>query len=294
VWAAIAIIGTIALVTVSLFTRPLRPEASTQHRVVVLPLRNLTGDDRLGYVVDGLSEDLITHLGRLSPQRLAVIARTTASSYAGMSASLSRIASELAVDYMVEGAVRREQGRLHVAIRFVRTSDQSQVWGDMFDEDATALSKLFEIVVTRTATRVATTLGEGNSVRARASTLSEDAFESWLRGRAEWNRFTLEGFTASIEWFRRALAADPGFSAAAAALAQGWVFTGLFDAKRATEAYGQARHAVDRAIRLDADSPDALAMRGMVKLFDDFDRDGAIRDFDAAIARAPNDALALH
>ena len=121
-----------------------------------------------------------------------------------------------------------------------------------------------------------------------------DAFDAWLRGRQEWNRFTPEGCRTSIEWHRRALAVDPRFAAAAAGLARGWVFLGLFEATRAAEAYGEARNAVNLALRLDPESPDALAMRGMVRLFGDFDRDGAVRDFDAAIARAPNDALALH
>ena len=133
VWALIAIAVTIAFATVWRNTRPLKPAAATRHRLMVLPLRNLTGDDSIGYVVDGLSEDLITHLGRLSPQRLAVIARTTASTYAGTNAPLSQIASELSVDHVVEGAVRRQQGHLRVTIRLVRASDQSQVWADMFE-----------------------------------------------------------------------------------------------------------------------------------------------------------------
>lgn len=269
-------------------------ELPAPRRLLVLPFKNLTGDPGLDYVVDGLTDDLITHVGRLSPHRLGVIARTTAATYSGTTLPLSQIASEVGVDHVIEGAVHRKHDRWHVTIGLTRASDASQIWAEMFDGPDEGIASLFDRITKQTVGGIAAMLGEDQVLRARAATLSTDAFDAWLRGRHEWNRFTPEGFTASIEWHRRALAIDPQFAQAASGLARAWVFLGLFEPSGAVGAYAAARNVVELAVRLDADSADALAMRGMVRLFHDFDRDGATRDLDAAIARAPNDALLLH
>jgi DNA-binding winged helix-turn-helix (wHTH) protein/TolB-like protein len=295
-WTAVAAILSIAAAAAAgLLLRQSSPvPAPARHRLVVLPLQNLTGRADLDYLVAGLGDDLTTHLGRLAPDDLAVIARTTAASYAARDAALTRAAAELGADHAIEGAVRYESERVHATIRLVRTADSRQVWAEMFDAPLTAMPRFFETVVTRTARAVGAALGRDAEIRARGGTLSTDAFDAWLRGRSEWSRFTLDGFAASIGWYERALSIDAGFPEAAAGLAQSWVFVGVFDAGRAVEAYGRAGRAVDRALALDPQNADALAMRGMVKLFGRFDARGAAADFDAALSRVPNDALILH
>jgi TolB-like protein/DNA-binding winged helix-turn-helix (wHTH) protein len=287
-------VAILALVAAGQWLGRSSPGPEGRQRLIVLPLENLTGDPALDYLVEAIGEDLITHIGRLSPQRLAVIARTTAATYAKAQMPISRVRSELDVDHVVEGAVRREQRRLHVTVRLIRASDESQVWAEMFDAGSEPTAAFFRDVTTRTAGAVATALGESAAVVVRAATLSTEAFDAWLRARHEWNRFNVDGFLASIEWDRRALTIDPTLSQAATGLAKGWVFLGVFDPNRAVDAYTQASLAIDRALQLDPESSEALAMRAMVKLFAHLDRAGAARDFEAALARSPNDALTLH
>lgn len=101
---------------------PPREGDGPRTRLVVLPLLNLSGDAAEEYFSDATTEELITELGRLAPERLGVIARTTAFHYKGSRKDIARIGSELGVDYVVEGGVRRTDDHVAMTIQLIRTS----------------------------------------------------------------------------------------------------------------------------------------------------------------------------
>ena len=111
------------------------PVAATKERmmIAVLPFENMSGDAAQEYFTDGLTEDTTTEFGRVSPDHLGVIARSSAMRYKKANADVRTIGRELGVDYIVEGSVRRAGNRVRVAAQLVRTTDGTQVWAETYD-----------------------------------------------------------------------------------------------------------------------------------------------------------------
>src|SRR5262249_25046590 len=105
------------------------------HRIMlaVLPLQNLSGDPEQEYFADGLTEELIAQLGRLQPERLGVIARTSVMGYKHTDKRLDQIGRELSVQYVLESSFRRSADRLRLTVQLVRVQDQAHLWAENYD-----------------------------------------------------------------------------------------------------------------------------------------------------------------
>jgi len=101
--------------------------------IAVLPFENLSSDPEQDYFSDGMTEEMIARLGRLQPQTLGVIARTSAMTYKGANKDVARIGRELGVGFVVEGSVRREQERVRITAQLIQVSDQTHLWSESFD-----------------------------------------------------------------------------------------------------------------------------------------------------------------
>src|SRR5262249_18263132 len=101
--------------------------------IAVLPFQNLTGDPSKEFVSDGLTEEMITQLGMLNPQRLGVIARTSAMTYKGNSKPIAQVGQELGVQYILEGSVRGWGDRVRISAQLIQVSDQTHLWAENYD-----------------------------------------------------------------------------------------------------------------------------------------------------------------
>jgi TolB-like protein/DNA-binding winged helix-turn-helix (wHTH) protein len=109
-------------------------EQSERIMLIVLPFENISGDSAQDYLSEGFSEELTTHLGRVDPKRLAVVARVTAAAYA-RNKTVAEIGRDLHVDYVLEGSVRRDERRVRVTAQLIRVRDQGHVWANEFDRE---------------------------------------------------------------------------------------------------------------------------------------------------------------
>ena len=124
----------------------------------MLPFENLTGDPGQDYFSDGLTEEMITHLGRLHPQRLSVIARTSSMRYKNREVPVEEIGRELGVDFVLEGSARREGSRVRISATLIQVRDQSQHWADSFDRELAGILALQSDVARGVAGSLALTL----------------------------------------------------------------------------------------------------------------------------------------
>ena len=115
--------------------RPQRDARLQTHRIVVLPFKNLTGDAAQKYYCDGLTDELIAQLGTLYPQKLQVIARTSAMHYEGSSLTAAEIGAELKSDYVLDGSVRRLGTRYRIAVQLTDAQSQANLWMGVFDRE---------------------------------------------------------------------------------------------------------------------------------------------------------------
>src|SRR5262249_16475214 len=106
---------------------------SSKIMLAVLPFDNLTGDEKQEYLSDGMTEEMITQLGVLSPVRMGVIARTSSMSYKKTQKTIDQIGHELGVDYVLEGSLRQEAGQIRVTAQLIQVKDQTHLWADNFD-----------------------------------------------------------------------------------------------------------------------------------------------------------------
>jgi len=265
-------------------------ERSTTDRrpvVMVLPFRNLTGspdDDSLG---DGLTEELIAQLGRRFGASMAVIARTTAMKYRDSSSTIGQIARELDVDYLLEGSIRRGDDELRITAQLIRGDDESHVWAANYDrslDDPLA-------VQTQIAESIAAVLGlqllQGEDLASAATT--PEAYSAYLLGVSARARGGLGSASRAREALERAVRLDPGFAPAHVALAHAIRFT-----EAGPQVWSRVRRELDLALALDEELPQAHAMMGMLRLYADYDREGARDAYLRALRLNPAFAEAYH
>ncbi|HUR33937.1 MAG TPA: winged helix-turn-helix domain-containing protein, partial [Vicinamibacterales bacterium] len=181
--------------------------------IAVLPFDNLNRDPETEYLASGLTEDTIVSLGRIDPDRVSVIGRTSIIAYRGTTKSLAEIGRELGTDYLVESSLRAEHGHLRITARLIRVRDQLQVWSDSFDSNTTSILGLQQEISGAIAEQVRTRLSpDRQRTLARQHTLNADAYDFFLRGRHFMNQRTPETMQRAIDAFQQATAADPGYA----------------------------------------------------------------------------------
>src|SRR6266446_5246599 len=187
-------------------------EAPSEDRVMlaVLPLENLGGNQEQEYFADGLTDELITELGGLSPQRLGVIARTSAMQYKRTTKGIDQIGRELGVDYIVEGAVRRDGSRVRITAQLIRVSDQTHAWAHAYERQLQDVLLLQSELASAIAAEVRVQLvPQVSSSGAPGRRVNPEAYETCLKARCFWNRRTREDLYRALELFSKSIERDP-------------------------------------------------------------------------------------
>ena len=163
-------------------------------RLVVLPFANLSGDPTQEYFSDGLTEEMITQIGRLCPGRLGVIARTSSMLFKRSTKSASEIGRELGVDYLLEGSVRREGDRIRITAQLIETRSEVHLWAETYDRSVGEALILQADVAAHIARSLAMELVPDQvEVLGRSTSRRTEAYQAYLKGRYHWNRGGIDG-----------------------------------------------------------------------------------------------------
>jgi len=261
--------------------------------LAVLPFQNLSDDAQQEYFADGMTEEMITQLGGLTPQRLGVIARTSAMQYKGSHKDAAQIARELSVNYLLEGSVRRQGQRIRVTAQLIQASDQTHVWADSYDSDVSDILRLQSEVARAIASQIRLRLTRQAERRlSNAPRVNVQAHEAYLQGQQAWNLRSKEGSRRGIEEFQRAVEIDPNYGAAYAGLARAYALSPVYGFLSELEAMPKARDAAARAIALDDSLAQSHSMMGFVKAHYEYDWPAAEREFQRALELNPSDPYA--
>lgn len=257
--------------------------------LAVLPLENLSGNPSEEYFSDGLTEEMITQLGRLQPDRLRVIARTSTMSYKGTRKRVDEIGRELHVDYLLEGSVRRDAQHVRISVQLIRISDQTHIWAQNYQRAARDVLTLQSQVATAVAREISVQLSaQGRAALASAGPVDPQAHELYLRGRYHWNKRTEAELRKSIEYFQQAIQQDPAYAASYAALADAYIVMGNWGLLAPREAYPRAKAAATKALEIDAGLAEArIALAYATHLFD-WKPVAAEKEFKQALELNPN------
>jgi TolB-like protein/DNA-binding winged helix-turn-helix (wHTH) protein/Tfp pilus assembly protein PilF len=296
-WPVLAAFVLVALVTTGLILRSrlTKPPKTIPKKamLVVLPFLNLSADQREDYFADGMTEEMITQLGSLDPQHLGVIARTSSMQYKGAKKGAAQVARELGVDYLLEGSVRRSDQRVRVTAQLIQASDQTHLWAADFDRDLSEVLKLQSELALAISNKIELSLSPSTRARlAEVPSLNAAAYEAYLQGLHDWDLRTKPAVERGIAEFLHAIALDPDYAPAHAALARAYSLAPVVGAMTPMESMPKAREAARRAISLDPSLAAGHSTLGFVLAHYDFDWPAAEGEYLRALDLNPNDAYA--
>ena len=274
------------LVPVTADPLPSAATVSRRIRLAVLPFENVSADTEQEFFSDGLTEEMITELGRLIPAQLGIIGRTSAMQYKQSGKRIDQIGQELNVDYVLEGSVRLEQKRARITVQLIHVGDQTHLWAQSYDRELADIFQVQREVAQRVADSLAFELLPDSHTRSGRAV--PEAYEGYLRGRYFWNRGTDTDALLAIGCFERALDSDPRFALAYSGIADCYGRLVWFSAMPPLEAGPRAKAAATRALEIDPHLGEGHASMALVRFWYEWNWLEAEREFRRATELRPN------
>jgi len=263
-------------------------------RLAVLPLVSISPDSGDEYFADGLTEELISVLSQI--RGLRVIARTSVSRYKGATKTIGQIGSELGVNSLLEGSVRKAGDQVRISVQLIDAHTEEQRWARTYDRKLENIFAIQAEVAQHTAGALQLELlsSDREAIQERG-TSSLAAYELYLRGIREYHRYQSSGDAETdrraVELFEAAIRADPGFSAAYSYLANHLLQVSEIT-RPGKNTFPRARELITKALELNPKSSDAHTARGNLALQADLDWVVAEAEFQQAISLNPSSSLA--
>ncbi len=260
--------------------------------IAVLPLENLSGDPNQQYFADGMTDELITMLAQI--HSLRVISRTSVMRFRGVRRPLPDIARELNVDAVIEGSVLQSGGSVRVTAQLLDARQDRHLWAASYERRLTDVVGLQSQVAQAIAEQVKASLTpQEHTSLARRSPVNPDAYQAFLRGRFLWNTRRKEEVGKAIGYFRQAIQLQPDYARAWAGLAGCYMsLGGDMGVVAPGDAAPDARAAVAKALQIDSGLADGHLTLANIKLWYDWDWEGAGREYRRALDLSPNDSAA--
>ncbi|WP_348262650.1 winged helix-turn-helix domain-containing protein [Telmatobacter sp. DSM 110680] len=292
--AALALLGLVALPAWWRWRARVAVASQPKTVLAVLPFDNLSGDADQEFFSDGLTEEMISQIGKLNRDRLIVIARSSIAKYKDSKQTAKEIGRELNADYLVQGSVRGSPDRVRITVELIDAKKQTDVWTESYDRELKDVLAVQDSVVRSIANEIHIVLAEDQKRRLASSRQTvPEAYVEYLKGRYYWNKRTGDSIAKAEQYFQQAIDRDPTFSAAYSGLADcnsGLAWHGF---KAPADSLPKAYAAARKAIEIDPESAEAHASLGLV-LSHRWEWAGAEAEFRRALELDPQYANAHH
>jgi serine/threonine protein kinase/Flp pilus assembly protein TadD len=274
-------------------TRPLGQKGNVSVKrksIAVLPFMSITKapDDEM--FADGIHDDILTQLSKIRDMR--VIGRTSMLQYRETKKRLREIGDELDAGYILEGSVRRSQGKVRITAQLIDAETEGHLWADDYDRNAADVLAIQTEIAKKIASSLQTYLSPSEKASIETPlTRNEKAYEYYLKGNYYWyNTTTVEGNTLAAEFYEKAAELDPNFAVAYACISivDGSLYSTTLD--RRPERLRRAEQALAQAARLGPDLPEVHHARGLSFAQLENDPDTALREYRLALQNRPGDA----
>src|SRR5262245_59227857 len=261
--------------------------------LAVLPFENLSAEADQDFFTDGFTDEMIAELGKLDPDHLGVIARTTTRLYKNARKGVGQLRQELGVDYVLEGSIRRAANRVRITAQLVQTRDMTHLWAESYDRDVSDVLTIQSEVAMKIAHSLTLALNRPETQSPRGTT-SSTAYDLYLRGRAFRDQATEESARKAIEYFQRSIAADPQYARAYAGIADTYWLLGApgWEVDQPMGLLQRAQSSAERALAIDPQLAEAHAVLAMIRLSYRWDPAASEREIREAIRLNPSSSLA--
>jgi adenylate cyclase len=256
--------------------------------IAVLPFTNIGGDPKQEYFSDGLTEEIITTLSKVSD--MFVISSNSTFTYKGKPVKIKRVAEELGVQYVLEGSVRKGEDRVRITAQLIDAVTGHHLWADTYDRELKDILAVQGEITKEIITALEVKLTEGEQARVFAR--GTDNVEAWALGAKAWKlytKFSKENMAKARELLERAIKLDPEYAFAWAALARTHYMDGrVMWSKSPADSYKRAIECSKKALSINEEDPFAHATLGSVLLFFQRKHEDAIAEVEKAISIDPN------
>ena len=268
-----------------------RPEPPPAAGVAVLPFVNMSPDKENEYLGDGITEDLCTALSQI--KGLRVPARTSVFVFKGKTEDIRQIGKQLNVSTVLEGSVSKAGNKIRISAQLNNVADGYHLWAETYDRYMTDILEIRSDISKKVADALKVQLGvKETQLLAKKPSENSEAYEIYLLGRFEFNKFTEDGFTRSLAHFQQAIALDPKFALGYASLADAYNTIGYWGYLPPKEAFPEAKRAAEKALSIDPDLAEAHGALGYVEFQYEWKFKEAEIEFKEAIRLNPNSVSA--
>ncbi len=259
--------------------------------IAILPFENAAENPDLEYLCDGIPDNIISSLSYLPD--LKVISSFSVRKYKGKELNPETIAEELNVQSVLLGRLLQPENLLSIRVELIDTRDNRQLWGNQYDQEFTKILDIQRDIANKISKNLRLKLSTADRNKLeKIYTENSKAYQAYLKGLYQWQKFTVEGFLKSIEYFEQALQKDPNFVLAYVGLALAYTNLGSYHGEMIPkEAINKAKEAVHKALKIDNEIGIAHTASGIIELFYDWNWARAEEEFLRGVELNPNSAL---
>ncbi len=297
-WIYVVVIG--GLVSIGLFflgrysaeNKTVSPSGISNKSIAVLPFDNLSRDPDNVYFTEGVQDEILTRLAKVSD--LKVISRTSTQHFKSAPENLRQIATRLGVTNFLEGSVQRVGDQVRVNVQLISAMTDAHLWAETYDRKLTDIFAVeSEIAKTIAETLQARLSGSEKNSIAKVPTVNPEAYELYLRGKFFAEKRTGADLRKSIEYYDQSIAKDPNYPLAYVGLADSHLLLSAYGTTSPKESITPAKAALKKALELDDSLAQAHASSGLLATLE-LDLNRAISELERAIQLNPNYATAHH
>ena len=270
-----------------------RPPEVPDKSIAVLPFTDISPERDNAYFTDGLTEEILAKLSRL--RNIRILPLPSVSSYDRAGKPMRQIGTDLGVQYLLLGSVRKHGTDLRVTAQLIKADEETVLWAETQDGTMENVFDIQEHVANRivAALKLRLTPNERKSLRRR-STENTEAFQLYLKGRFFWNKRTRDGLLKAVQYFEQAIEKDPRYAPAWAGMADAYSLLTEHSVDTRRDLYTRAIAAARKALEYDDRLAEAHASLGLLLMLTEWDWQGSEKEYLSAIRLNPNYATAHH